>query len=190
MTLPGIIAILLLNQGEKVAIKCPACQHENLDTHKLCSKCATALSTEDSGQPSFTKTLETPVQELNHGSSFANRYQIIEELGKGGMGNVYLVLDQEIGTKVALKLIKPEIAGNQKTIERFRNELKLAREITHKNVCRMYDLNKSENSYFITMEYIEGQDLKYLNKQTGRLATASAMNIAKQICDGLSEAHR
>ncbi|GAF90393.1 unnamed protein product, partial [marine sediment metagenome] len=87
-------------------------------------------------------------------------YQIIEELGKGGMGKVYKAIDKEIDARVALKLIKPEIATDKKTIERFRNELKTARDISHKNVCRMYDLNKEEESYYITMEYVSGEDLK------------------------------
>jgi serine/threonine-protein kinase len=69
------------------------------------------------------------------GSTFASRYQIIEELGKGGMGKVYKVLDKEINVKVALKLIKPEISADKGTIERFRNELRMARDISHKNVC-------------------------------------------------------
>lgn len=137
-----------------------------------------------------TETLETPKEELTTGSTFAGRYQIIEELGKGGMGKIYKVLDKEINAKIALKLIKPEIAADKKTIERFRNELKTARDISHKNICRMYDLNKEEGSYYITMEYVEGQDLKSLVRQTGQLAIPTTISIAKQVCEGLSEAHK
>ncbi|GAG00650.1 unnamed protein product, partial [marine sediment metagenome] len=124
------------------------------------------------------------------GSTFAGRYQIIEELGKGGMGKVYKALDKEIKGKVALKLIKPEVASDKKTIERFRNELKTARDIAHKNVCRMYDLNKQEGTYYITMEYVSGEDLKKLIRKMGQLSPGQAILIAKQVCDGLSEAHR
>lgn len=107
-----------------------------------------------------TQTLQTPIRELTGGSTFAGRYQIIEELGKGGMGRVYKVLDTKINEKVALKLIKPEVASDRETIERFSNELKLARRIRHKNVCGMFDIGEAEGSHFITMEYVSGEDLK------------------------------
>jgi serine/threonine protein kinase len=170
-----------------VAIACPKCQTNNPDDSKYCKECATPLP--ESVEVSHTKTLETPTKELTTGSIFGGRYQIIEELGKGGMGRVYKVLDTEINSKIALKLIKPEVAADKKTIERFRNELKIARDISHKNVCRMYDLGREKDSYFITMEYVSGQDLKGLIRQTGQLTVGKALSIAKQICEGLSEAH-
>jgi serine/threonine protein kinase/Tfp pilus assembly protein PilF len=136
-----------------------------------------------------TQTLETPKQDLTTGSTFAGRYQIIEELGKGGMGKVFKVLDKEVNAKIALKLIKPEVASDKKTIERFRNELKTARDISHKNICRMYDLNKVEGSYYITMEYVSGEDLKSFIRRSKQLAIGTAISIAKQVCDGLEEAH-
>jgi serine/threonine protein kinase len=79
---------------------------------------------------------------LAWGTAFAGRYEIIEELGHGGMGKVYKVFDKETNSKVALKLIKPEVAADKNTIERFRNELKIARDISHKHICRMYDLGR------------------------------------------------
>ncbi len=169
-------------------MKCPRCNTDNPDTVKFCGECATPL--QPSKDIKVTETLETPKEELTTGSTFAGRYQIIEELGKGGMGKVYKVLDKEVNAKIALKLIKPEIAADKKTIERFRNELKTARDISHKNICRMYDLNKEEGSYYITMEYVEGQDLKSLIRQTGQLAISTTLSIAKQVCEGLVEAHR
>ena len=111
------------------------------------------------------------------------------QLGMAGMGKVYKVLDKEINEKIALKLIKPEIASDRKTIERFRNELKTARNISHKNICRMYDLNKEKGSFYITMEYVPGEDIKSLTKRV-KLDTGSILSIGRQICDGLSEAHR
>ena len=140
-------------------------------------------------EAAHTQTLETPTDEITTGSTFAQRYQIIEELGKGGMGKVYKVHDMEIKEKVALKLLKTEIASDEKTIERFRKEIRLARKIAHKNVGRMFDLGKTEDNYFITMEYVEGQDLKGLIRQSGHLALGTTINIAKQICEGLAEAH-
>ncbi len=127
-----------------MAVKCPKCHHENSDDSIYCGKCTTSLKSPE--EIDVTETMETPKEELTTGSTFAGRYQIIEELGKGGMGRVYKVLDKEVNAKVALKLIKPEIASDKKTIERFRNELKVARDIAHKNVCRMYHLGKEEGA--------------------------------------------
>jgi len=130
------------------------------------------------------------MKELTTGSTFAERYQIIEELGKGGMGKVYKVLDKDIKEKVALKLLSPEIASDETTIERFSNELKFARKISHRNVCRMYDLGKEEGTHYITMEFVPGEDLKRLVRKVGQLSAGKAIFIAKQMCEGLTEAHR
>jgi serine/threonine protein kinase len=171
-------------------MKCPKCHFENPDDTLYCGKCAAPLKPSEEISAPLTETLETPKEELTTGSTFADRYKIIEELGKGGMGKVYKVIDKEINTKVALKLIKPEIAADEKTIERFRNELKTAREITHKNVCRMYDLNKEKGAYYITMEYVPGEDLKGMIRMTGQLSVGATVNIGKQVCEGLAEAHK
>jgi serine/threonine protein kinase/tetratricopeptide (TPR) repeat protein len=106
------------------------------------------------------------------------------------MGKVYRVFDKKIEGEVALKLIKPEVAADKKIIERFRNELKLAREISHRNVCRMYDLNEEKGTHYITMEYIPGEDLKSTISRVGPLGSGKAVFIAKQVCEGLTEAHR
>ena len=171
-----------------MAIKCPKCQFDNPDTARFCSNCATPPPSPE--EIPVTETLETPIEELTTGSTFAGRYQIIEELGKGGMGKVYKVHDTEIKEKVALKLLKPEIAADKKTIERFRNELKYARKIRHENVCQMYDLGTHEGSYFITMEYVAGEDLKGFIRRSGQLTVGKSISIAKQLCEGLSNAHR
>jgi serine/threonine-protein kinase len=104
--------------------------------------------------------MESKPQELTTGTTFAGRYQIIEELGKGGMGKVYKVFDTKVKEKIALKLIKPEIISDQETVERFRNELRFARKIRHKKVCQMFDLGESGGTHFITMEYVPGEDLR------------------------------
>jgi serine/threonine protein kinase/tetratricopeptide (TPR) repeat protein len=170
-------------------MKCPKCNFENPADTKFCGECAAPLQPSEEISAPLTETLETPKEELTTGSTFAGRYQIIEELGKGGMGKVYKAQDTEIKEKVALKLIKPEIAADEKTIERFRNELKLARKIRHKNVCQMYDLNKEEGTYYITMEYVSGEDLKSFIRRARQLAVGTAVLIAKQVCEGLAEAH-
>ena len=171
-------------------MKCPKCDTENRPDSKYCRECATSLTGAEEAQPLPTQTIEAPREELTTGSKFAGRYQIIEELGKGGMGKVYKANDTDIKEKVAIKLIKPEISTDKKTIERFQNELKFARKIRHKNVCQMYDLNREDGTYYITMEYVAGQDLKKLIRQTGQLAIGTLINIAKQVCDGLAEAHQ
>jgi serine/threonine protein kinase/Flp pilus assembly protein TadD len=173
-----------------MAIKCPKCQAENPETKQFCGDCGTQLPSSKDIHVEFTETLQTPIHELTTGSSFAGRYQVIEELGKGGMGRVYKVFDTEIKEKVALKLLKAEIGVDQETIERFRNELKFARRIGHRNVCRMFDLSKEEGAYYITMEYVSGEDLKSLIRRVKQLTIGTAISIAKQACEGLAEAHR
>ena len=169
--------------------KCPKCEFDNPDDTIYCGRCAAPLTPSAKNPFVLTETIRAPREELTTGSSFAGKYRIIEELGKGGMGRVYKALDTQVNEKVALKLIKPEVALDSETIERFRNELKLARKIRHKNVCQMFDLNTSEGTYYITMEYVSGQDLKGLIRQSGRLAVETAVSIARQVCNGLEEAH-
>jgi TolB-like protein/Tfp pilus assembly protein PilF len=165
-------------------VKCPKCQQENPPESAYCGKCATPL------RPNVTETMAPPQEELTTGTTFAGRYQVIEELGHGGMGKVYRALDRKLNEEVALKVIKPEIASDMETIRRFHNELKLARKIAHRNVGKMYELMEQGGTRYITMEYVAGQDLRGLIKQTGRLTAGKAVSIARQVCDGLEEAHR
>ncbi|HDT14195.1 MAG TPA: tetratricopeptide repeat protein [Candidatus Aminicenantes bacterium] len=171
-----------------MAVRCPKCHTDNPDALKYCGECGTRLP--DAGHVQVTKTVETPKEELTTGSTFAGRYQIIEELGRGGMGRVYKANDTEIKEKVALKLIKPEIATDERTIERFQNELRFARKIRHRNVCQMYDLNRDKGTSYITMEYVEGENLKDMIRMSGQLGVGTAVSVAKQVCEGLEEAHK
>ena len=171
-----------------MGVKCPKCQFDNPDDTIYCGRCATPLK--PSKEIPLTETLEKPIEELTRGTTFARRYEIIEELGEGGMGKVYRVEDTKLKQEIALKLIKPEIALDKKIIERFRNELKTARKIRHKNVCGMYDLGEENGTHYITMEYVRGEDLKRLIRKIGQLGAGQAVPIAKQICEGLVEAHR
>ena len=95
-------------------MKCPKCNTDNPETQSFCGDCGTQLLAVE--EVSVTKALETPKEELTTGSLFAGRYQIIEELGKGGMGKVYRALDKKLNEEVALKLIKPEISSDKKTL--------------------------------------------------------------------------
>jgi len=173
-----------------MTVICPKCQLSNLDTSRFCADCGTRLgSSETSLEDSMTRTMEAPVAGIPSGTIFAGRYEIIEELGAGGMGRVYKVFDSDIKEKIALKLLRPEVAQDRGMIERFSNELRLARKISHRNVCRMFDLGKVEGTIFITMEYVAGEDLKKLIRKTGNLEAIRAVSVAKQICEGLMEAH-
>jgi serine/threonine protein kinase/tetratricopeptide (TPR) repeat protein len=171
-------------------MECPKCHSHNPDDTRFCGMCATELKESERAPASPAKIPPPAKTELASGSTFAGRYQIIEELGKGGMGKVYKVWDTEVREKVALKLLNPLTAGDEKTIERFRNELKLARQIAHRNVCRMYHLAREDETYYITMECVAGEDLKSSIRRMGPLSIGKAISIAQQVCRGLSEAHR
>jgi serine/threonine protein kinase/tetratricopeptide (TPR) repeat protein len=169
---------------------CPKCRAPNPDTQAFCGQCGFSLQSASPPAEDVTEPSPRPRDELETGTTFAGRYQIIEELGRGGMGRVYKVIDKEVHAKVALKLIRPEIAADRATIDRFRQELKTAREISHKNICRMYDLGRDAGTYYLTMEYVSGQDLKSMIAMSGQLGVGTALSIAKQVCEGLAEAHR
>ena len=130
------------------------------------------------------------LRDLTRGSIFAGRYEIIEELGSGGMGQVYRAFDRKIEEEVALKFLSLEYFLDEKYVSYFRNELKLARKISHKNVCRMYHLEEEEGAFYITMEFVPGENLKNLLEAKKKLAIDEGLGLAKQICEGLAEAHR
>jgi serine/threonine protein kinase/tetratricopeptide (TPR) repeat protein len=173
-----------------VAVKCPKCHTENTETSLFCSGCGAKLEAAKELSLFRTETLQAPLRELTTGSTFAGRYQVIEEVGKGGMGRVYKVLDTEVKERVALKILKPEIATDELTIERFRNELRFARRIAHKNVCRMFDLGRDGDTQFITMEFVEGENLKSLMRRMGQFPVGKAVSVARQVCEGLARAHQ
>jgi len=168
-------------------MKCPKCHFDNPNGTVYCGRCAAPLPFSE--EVSVTETLETPVEGLRRGATFAERYEIIEELGTGGMGKVYRVKDEKLDEEMALKVLKPDIAVDKSMIERFKNELKLARKIAHRSVCKMYDLNEEEGTHFITMEYVPGEDLKSYIRKKGKTSEEETIFIAKQVCEGLSEAH-
>jgi len=171
-------------------MECPRCHFENPEGSSFCGKCAAPLPSLEEISASPTKTLEKVPDELARGTTFVTRYEVIEELGKGGMGDVYRVFDKKMEEEVALKLIKPEVSSDKKTIERFRNELKVARKIAHRNVCKMYDLGEERGTHYITMEYVSGKSLKSMIGMMGQLSAGQVVFIAKQVCEGLAEAHR
>jgi serine/threonine-protein kinase len=127
---------------------------------------------------------------IDKGSVFAGRYEILGGLGKGGMGVVYRALDRQLDEVVALKVLRNEALQDDPTLlERFKQEIKLARRITHRNVLRTHDFGEAEGVSYISMEYVEGRTLKELVKSKGAFPLEVGLSIAKQMCMGLEAAH-
>ena len=166
-------------------MKCPKCQFDNPPDIRFCGQCGTEFRPSEA----ITETLRTSIKEITRGSVFAGRYEVIEEIGAGGMGRVYKVFDKRINEIVAIKLIRPEIAADHTIIERFSQELKITRKIAHRNVCRMFDIGEEAGAHYITMEYVSGEDLRSLIKRIGQLTVGKTLVVARQICEGLAEAH-
>lgn len=127
---------------------------------------------------------------LDAATVFANRYEIVALLGEGGMGAVYKARDLELDRDVALKVIRPELSRNPEILQRFKQELILARQVTDRNIIRIFDLGEAGGTKFITMEYIEGQSLHQILRERGKLEVAEAVEIMEQVAAGLSAAHR
>jgi serine/threonine protein kinase/tetratricopeptide (TPR) repeat protein/TolB-like protein len=126
---------------------------------------------------------------LQPGVMLGERYEILKSLGEGGMGAVYKARDHELDRMVALKVIRPELAGHPDILRRFKQELILARQVTHKNVVRIFDLGTADGRKFITMDFIEGRDLKSILNERGKISAIEAVPIVQQICRGLEAAH-
>src|SRR5262249_43103983 len=126
---------------------------------------------------------------LEVGKIVGGRFEIQQILGIGGMGAVYKAFDRDIDRVIALKCIRPDLANNTEVVQRFTRELLLARQITHKNVIRIFDLRDSGGLKFITMEYVDGRDLVNLVEERGKLPVAEAVSIIRQVCSGLEAAH-
>ena len=126
---------------------------------------------------------------LEVGTVLGGRYEIQKLLGMGGMGAVYKARDIEVDRTVGLKVIRPDLAGNPAILARFKQELVLARQVTHRNIIRIYDLNEADGVKFITMEFIEGEDLRAILTREGKVAPRDAINIMRQACSGLQAAH-
>ena len=126
---------------------------------------------------------------FREGDVLGGRYEIHKMLGMGGMGAVYKARDMEVERVVGLKVIRPDLAGNPAILARFKQELVLARQVTHKNIIRIYDLNEADGVKFITMEFIEGEDLRSILLRQGKLPPAEGVAIMLQVCAGLLAAH-
>jgi len=123
------------------------------------------------------------------GTLLNQRYRIIDVIGRGGMGEVYRANDLILGQPVALKFLPPELAGDEQILNRFRGEVRIARQVSHPNVCRVYDLGEADGQPYLSMEYVDGEDLSTLLKRIGRLPQDKGVELARQLCAGLAAAH-
>jgi eukaryotic-like serine/threonine-protein kinase len=126
---------------------------------------------------------------LRPGTDFGPRYRIEALLGRGGMGAVYKAYDKELNRVVALKLVRPELTADASSMQRFKQELLLASKISHKNILRIHDLGDVEGVKFISMAYVEGEDLHHVLEREGRLPLVRALNVTRQLCAALDAAH-
>ena len=121
------------------------------------------------GLPIPTRPLPRPAERFAPGALLAGRYRIVAALGKGGMGEVYRADDLTLGQSVALKFLPAELAHDPERLARFHAEVRIARQVSHPNVCRVYDIGEADGQPFLTMEYIDGEDLAALLRRIGRL---------------------
>jgi serine/threonine protein kinase len=133
---------------------------------------------------------QLPTIFLNISSALEKRFQILKELGRGGMGIVFQAYDKELKEQVAIKILSPLLSNNTEALERLKREVSAARRITHPNVIRIHDLSESEGLHFVSMEYFFGTTLKELLKRQGAMSLVRGSQLAFQICDGLESAHR
>jgi serine/threonine protein kinase/Flp pilus assembly protein TadD len=173
-------------------IQCPNCFSLNPDDRQYCSRCGSSLE-EKEETISYAPDQEHLTKDRIHyspGENFGKRYTIIEEIGRGGMGRVYKAEDNELGTTVAIKIIRSKYSRNKRFIERFKKETLLARSISHENVIRIHDIGEVEGTKYISMDYIQGQSLRDLIHSSGKLTVETALKITFDICEALKAAHK
>jgi len=167
-------------------MKCPHCQFENPDDTAYCGKCGTKY---DSAAPtSLTKTIETRAQGLLPGTVFAGRYEILEELGRGGMGIVYKAKDGKLQRTVALKFLPFEWTSDSGAKERFIREAQAAACLDHPNICTVHEIDEAEGRMFISMAFAAGENLR-TRIGRGLMEIDEAMTTGLQVAEGLKEAH-
>ena len=190
--------------------RCPNCASEVEDGAASCSWCGQPISSVSQlptglASPSVAaKAQRRPVSSVvgrlassdaiaaggfTPGAILAERYRIIGLIGRGGMGEVYRADDLKLGQPVALKFLPKHLSGDKERLERFFGEVRNARQVAHPNVCRVYDIAEVDGEHFLSMEYVDGEDLASLLKRIGRLPPDKALDLARQLCAGLAAAH-
>ena len=188
---------------------CPSCTSEIAENSRFCSTCGQAVEadvfatrtvaasvprTPSSGSarsvtPSSSSSSSRSESRFVPGTLLAGRYRIVSMLGKGGMGEVYRAEDLTLDQPVALKFLPESVMASPNALARFRNEVRVARQVSHPNVCRVYDLGEMDGHVFLSMEYVDGEDLGSLLRRIGRLPPDKALEIARKLCAGLAAAH-
>src|SRR5215471_13911679 len=189
---------------------CVSCGSAVPENSRFCLSCGAALASDDQATLEFVSSGPRQAAEASGraavkklsssgrpsdegrflpGRLLAGRYRIIALLGRGGMGEVYRADDLTLGQSVALKFLPEEADKDEALLERFRNEVRISRRVSHANVCRVYDVGEVDGHTFFTMEYIDGEDLASLLRRIGRLPADKALEIARQLCAGLAAAH-
>ena len=193
-------------------MRCPTCGSEVAGTARFCLSCGSPVdfgatvslspgATPPKWSPSpGSRSSSSSGYEARYvpGTTLADRYRIVSPLGKGGMGEVYRAEDLRLGQTVALKFLPRSVAQTEEALERFAREVRLARQVSHPNVCRVFDIGEISESgdagktfthTFLTMEFVDGEDLASLLRRIGRLPPDKAIEIARQLCAGLAAAH-
>jgi serine/threonine-protein kinase len=186
-------------------IRCPACSCDASEDSRFCSRCgapfdlASATATRTSFPSEFPAQGSSPARHLTTdpsrggrflpGTVVSGRYRILGLLGRGGMGEVYRADDLKLGQAVALKFLPASVEKDASRLQRFLNEVKIARQISHPNVCRVYDVGEVDGHHYLSMEYVDGEDLASLLRRIGRLPADKAVQISRELCLGLSAAH-
>src|SRR2546430_867758 len=190
-------------------LPCRSCGEGIPENSRFCPQCGTSLAAETMvtrtaavsapaamlplppRPPSRTPSSSGSLDEGRFlpGTLLVGRYRVVALLGRGGMGEVYRANDLRLGQPVALKFLPEETAKNEAALARFYNEVRIARQVSHPNVCRVYDLGDVEGQPYLSMEYVDGEDLGSLLRRIGRLPEVKALEIARKLCAGLAAAH-
>jgi serine/threonine protein kinase len=160
---------------------CPSCQAENPEFLNACGHCGATLVA--------PPTEVVVAVDLSPGAVFQGRYEVLSALGRGGMGMVYKARDRTLDEVVAIKVLRPDFGADPRMTDRFKSEIKLARKVRHKNVCTIHDYGEDRGLLYISMEFIDGTDLKKLLKRPGGLSTDRAYDIGIQVAEGLEAVH-
>ena len=159
---------------------CPSCQAENADALTACGRCGASLE---------APTAIVVTVDLSPGVLFHGRYEIEKALGRGGMGMVYRAHDRTLDEHVAIKVLRPDFAEDPKMADRFRSEIKIARKIRHRNVCAIHDYGEDRGLLYISMELIDGVDMKQVLRERGGLPSDEAYDVSIQLAEGLEAVH-
>ncbi len=174
-------------------MRCKHCGNDHLDSSKFCAICGNPVGVSSRGGETPTGSRHfSPYQPLQFspGDIFAERYRIVSEIGRGGMGRVFRALDQVLDIEIAIKIIRTEFLDDERMVKRFKNEILLAREVSHENVVRIHDFCEWHGLKYITMQFVDGCTLRDLIDESGPLPVDRIQTLAVQICHGLEAARK